>query len=476
MATNLVMFEQDAPAIYRVTCRRVQPLDLPECIRLDYLAGFSLIASEWVCPNAEGSIGERGRKWWVDRIGFVPVHIDEAYAQAVVLPAPEHIAIEYSYQDFRNDGLGPPVITQMVYSTPLPVGQRSVSGDGSVFLFEEDIRELERCKVELELANSSYETASERLPAPSWWPRIAPGEEEIVSIYPPNRKSVSSHIAQAIGRVLMASRNHWKPKSLPIGVAIPNLCMAYTISEPPTVQELAVFFPQLWPSKDIIISRHFDRLASHLEKATSGSWLSDILDPLTEGISPSGKLKIDLWWCSGAYKFDEAWISCLDIRFIFVQLYKEKTAQYKGQNGQIDALSFRQKLYEVLRGSINQTRVDLGLPQIGEGWISETDLYNRVRRLFPDEEVVHHGRTPWLRRQHLDIWMPSRKLAIEYQGEQHFIEIGIFGGAEGLAKAQERDERKRILCRTNGVTLIEISFNDELTDEWLKERILSDDA
>src|ERR1019366_4823380 len=146
----------------------------------------------------------------------------------------------------------------------------------------------------------------------------------------------------------------------------------------------------------------------------------------------------------------------LDIRSIFGEFYTERLAQNDQKTNRTDVTSFRQALYELLRDCINRTRVDLGLPQIGEGWISEADLYYRVKRLFPDEEVVHHGRTTWLGRQHLDIWMSARNVAIEYQGEQHFMEITLFGGAEGLARTQQRDARKRTLCGANGVRLIEI--------------------
>src|SRR6185312_5448231 len=101
---------QDAPATYRTKVRRVQPLDLPECIRLDYLMGFSLAASEWVCPNAPGPVGEKGRGWWVDRLGFVPSNIDEACAQVAVLPSPEQVSIAYLQHDSTESGPGSPVI------------------------------------------------------------------------------------------------------------------------------------------------------------------------------------------------------------------------------------------------------------------------------------------------------------------------------------------------------------------------------
>ena len=63
-------------------------------------------------------------------------------------------------------------------------------------------------------------------------------------------------------------------------------------------------------------------------------------------------------------------------------------------------------------------------------------------------------------------------IAIEYQGEQHTLEIGFFGGREGLARTRERDERKRALCEANGVRLIEIHFNDDLRDDWIQRQIL----
>jgi hypothetical protein len=106
-----------------------------------------------------------------------------------------------------------------------------------------------------------------------------------------------------------------------------------------------------------------------------------------------------------------------------------------------------------------------------EGWFSETDLYNRVRQLFPTMTVTHHGQTKWLGRQHFDIWMPDIGVAIEYQGEQHFREVTFFGGAEGLKNTRLRDQKKRDLCSQHGVRLIEVLFNDELSDEWLLRTI-----
>lgn len=97
------------------------------------------------------------------------------------------------------------------------------------------------------------------------------------------------------------------------------------------------------------------------------------------------------------------------------------------------------------------------MPKIGEGWISETDLFYKISNHFINEKVIHHGSPIWLGRQHLDIYFPELNIAIEYQGEQHYKAIDYFGGQEALEKTierDERDERKKLLCEKNNCFLI----------------------
>lgn len=49
---------------------------------------------------------------------------------------------------------------------------------------------------------------------------------------------------------------------------------------------------------------------------------------------------------------------------------------------------------------------------------------------------------------------------IEYDGEQHFIPIDIWGGEEGLKLQQERDERKNKWCKENNIKLIRIPYTE----------------
>ena len=89
----------------------------------------------------------------------------------------------------------------------------------------------------------------------------------------------------------------------------------------------------------------------------------------------------------------------------------------------------------------NEFRTSRGVPRIGEGWVSETNLYYELKSHFENETVIHHGKPKWLGNQHVDIWFPKFKIGVEYQGKQHFEPIEFFGGEESFIRNQERDYR-----------------------------------
>ena len=55
--------------------------------------------------------------------------------------------------------------------------------------------------------------------------------------------------------------------------------------------------------------------------------------------------------------------------------------------------------------------------QIQEDWIAETDLFYRLKEVFPKEDMVHHYRAAWLWKYQLAIYFPSLKFAIDYRGD-----------------------------------------------------------
>lgn len=67
-----------------------------------------------------------------------------------------------------------------------------------------------------------------------------------------------------------------------------------------------------------------------------------------------------------------------------------------------DALN--NEICRILRESEDKLREKRGLPKVGEGWISESELFNKIKDAFPKEVVIQHGRPSWLDQQHLDVF------------------------------------------------------------------------
>ena len=99
-------------------------------------------------------------------------------------------------------------------------------------------------------------------------------------------------------------------------------------------------------------------------------------------------------------------------------------------------------------------------------WKHELSLFQTVHRRYPD--TLYQHRPSWLARQSLDIYIPSRRTAIEYQGIQHYLPVSFYGGEEALLERRELDEQKKRLCEENEVRLIEWPYSLEPTDANLR--------
>ncbi len=115
------------------------------------------------------------------------------------------------------------------------------------------------------------------------------------------------------------------------------------------------------------------------------------------------------------------------------------------------------RLAETVRQFANAQRTRKGLPRIGEGWVSETALYQSIKARFPALKIVQHARPMWLEPQHIDVFLPEIELAVEYQGkQQHDQPLKYFGGKKAHAAQRKRDARKKSLCQEHGVLLLEV--------------------
>ena len=100
-------------------------------------------------------------------------------------------------------------------------------------------------------------------------------------------------------------------------------------------------------------------------------------------------------------------------------------------------------------------------------WKHELSLFHAVRNRYPD--TLYQYRPDWLGRQSLDLYIPSLRPAIEYQGVQHYLPVEFFGGEEALTQRQDLDRVKKELCTANSVRLIEWPYSVDPTDKNVKE-------
>lgn len=89
-------------------------------------------------------------------------------------------------------------------------------------------------------------------------------------------------------------------------------------------------------------------------------------------------------------------------------------------------------------------------------WVSERVLFRQIESAFTDLKVQQHASPSFLGRQHYDVYLPDLKVALEYQGEQHFRPIDFFGGEEGFLATQERDRRKKEISENNDIHQIDV--------------------
>lgn len=89
----------------------------------------------------------------------------------------------------------------------------------------------------------------------------------------------------------------------------------------------------------------------------------------------------------------------------------------------------------------------------GENYI-ETIL---LKYKIPFKKQVHKKEFNWLGRQSLDFYLPEHKIAIEFQGAQHFVSDTTFPYFD-LNKQIEKDKQKYELCKKHDIEILYFTF------------------
>lgn len=98
---------------------------------------------------------------------------------------------------------------------------------------------------------------------------------------------------------------------------------------------------------------------------------------------------------------------------------------------------------------------------------SHSVLEEIVANLLSNKKITYFRQVTrktfiWLENLRLDFYLPDYNIAIECQGEQHFVPVDFAGRGEEWAKKQleeniKRDKHKEELCNENNIKLLYFS-------------------
>lgn len=104
---------------------------------------------------------------------------------------------------------------------------------------------------------------------------------------------------------------------------------------------------------------------------------------------------------------------------------------------------------------------------------SKSSLHQRayalLKSLYPFDIILQE--VPCFgTRLHIDLFVPTRKLAVECQGEQHSVQGFFHKNKYDFLKGQSRDKTKVAWCKANSIELICLDYTEDDT-EW-RRRLL----
>ncbi len=102
-------------------------------------------------------------------------------------------------------------------------------------------------------------------------------------------------------------------------------------------------------------------------------------------------------------------------------------------------------------------------------WKTESKVVKLSIKMFNGHKVFEQGSPGFLGNQRYDVWIPSLKVAIEYNGKQHYEYVAFFhkGGKSDLINQKKRDIKKRKLSLENDIKLIEIPYTVKNIENFL---------
>ena len=135
----------------------------------------------------------------------------------------------------------------------------------------------------------------------------------------------------------------------------------------------------------------------------------------------------------------------------------------------------KEVLHDVKSGKYDYIeRIEYRKPE--NRWKSEELVYKIILKIYKQNGVIYQHRPHFLRSSlghqlSYDVYISEKKIAVEYQGKQHFEPVEYFGGKEAYERQKQRDEEKAALSKMNGIKLVYINYWEEITPELIRMKI-----
>lgn len=153
------------------------------------------------------------------------------------------------------------------------------------------------------------------------------------------------------------------------------------------------------------------------------------------------------------------------IRYTYVRNYIDSKIKLYDEKKRILQLSYQNKFFNNEFFLIDKKHV----------WKSEYLVFEICKKLYGEKNVLFQHRPFFLRvgksQLSYDIFIPKIKIAIEYQGKQHYEPVSFFGGEESFRQQQQRDKQKLQLSKENNIKLIYISYKEEISKSLIQDKI-----
>ena len=100
------------------------------------------------------------------------------------------------------------------------------------------------------------------------------------------------------------------------------------------------------------------------------------------------------------------------------------------------------------------------------------ELLEIVQLIYPYQRVELEHNVAKRGALFIDIYLPRLQLGFEYDGQQHFEYNEHFHGSrESFIQARRRDKNKDEECEEQGIALIRVAYNEEMSRDLVLSKI-----